>query len=250
MKLIVNADDFGYTRAVSYGIVDAYQTGIVSSTTMMCNVDDLEHPVQLAEQNPTLGVGIHLVLTSGSPVSENVPSLVDGNGQFFRYDEFLKNIQSLESEEIEREWTSQIERFFSTGLKPTHLDSHHHVHARKEIRPIAVQLAKKYGIPLRRVNRETSSGGIYGPVKTTDVLFTDFYKDNVSIDMFETLLLKSVEKVQTVEINCHPGYVDEALVKKSSYVYQRLKEFTVLTSPELKKRIQQLNIDLITYSDI
>lgn len=250
LKLIVNADDFGYSRAVSYGIVDAHHTGIVTSTTMMCNIGDLEHPVQLAQENQTLGIGIHLVLTSGSPVSENVPSLVDWNGRFYSYREFLNNIQSIKKEEIEREWTSQIERFLSTGLKPTHLDTHHHVHAQQEVLPIAIQLAKKYGLPLRRVNNESTLESVYGSVKTTNLLFTDFYKENVNIECFEALLLNSVGKVQTVEINCHPGYVDGKLVKQSSYVYQRIKEFTVLTSREIKSRIKQLNIDLITFSDI
>jgi predicted glycoside hydrolase/deacetylase ChbG (UPF0249 family) len=36
-ELIVNADDFGLTRRVSQGILDAHRNGIVTSTTLLAN---------------------------------------------------------------------------------------------------------------------------------------------------------------------------------------------------------------------
>lgn len=52
-KLIINADDFGYSRAVTYGILDSYKTGILTSTTMMMNTEATEHAVEAAKENPT-----------------------------------------------------------------------------------------------------------------------------------------------------------------------------------------------------
>ena len=51
-KLIINADDFGYSRAVTYGILDSYKTGILTSTTMMMNTEATEHAVEAAKENP------------------------------------------------------------------------------------------------------------------------------------------------------------------------------------------------------
>ena len=35
MRLIVNGDDFGYSPGQNYGIVEAYQKGILRSTSLM-----------------------------------------------------------------------------------------------------------------------------------------------------------------------------------------------------------------------
>ena len=40
MRLIVNADDFGISKAVTLGILEAHERGVVTSTTMMCNMPD------------------------------------------------------------------------------------------------------------------------------------------------------------------------------------------------------------------
>jgi chitin disaccharide deacetylase len=56
-RLIVNADDFGFTRGVSLGIIRAFKEGILTSTTMMANGDAFEHAVVLAKEHPNLAVG-------------------------------------------------------------------------------------------------------------------------------------------------------------------------------------------------
>src|SRR5262245_11890986 len=83
--LIVNADDFGLTGAVSRGILEAARRGIVTSTTAIVNRPIA--PALVAELDASgLGVGLHLNLTLGAPVSDprRVASLVDGQGRFVR----------------------------------------------------------------------------------------------------------------------------------------------------------------------
>ena len=82
MKLIVNADDFGISKAVTLGILEAHKNGIVKSTTLMCNMEDAEYAANLSKNYNDLGVGIHFVLTVGKPLSKDVQSLVDENGNF------------------------------------------------------------------------------------------------------------------------------------------------------------------------
>lgn len=246
MKLIVNADDFGYTRAVTYGILDAFKNGIVTSTTMMCNSPHVDHAVELAKQNSDLGVGVHLVLTSGTPLSQNVPSLTDDKGSFYSQQVIFNHAKP---EDIEREWTAQIERFLSTGLSPTHLDSHHHVHGHEMALPIAISLANKYGVPLRRENNDSITDVQYKTVKRTRLMMRKFYGDKVSYETLEEQLRNVAEmgKDETVEINCHPAYIDSDLISKSSYVDTRLKEYTILTSDRIKNYVKELGIELINY---
>ncbi|HWO78225.1 MAG TPA: chitin disaccharide deacetylase [Bacillus sp. (in: firmicutes)] len=244
MKLIVNADDFGYTPAVSYGILDAFKNGIVTSTTMMCNSPYMEHAVELAKQNPGLGVGVHLVLTSRTPLCDDVPSLLDENGKFYHQSQIFEHAKE---EDIEREWTAQIERFLASGLNPTHLDSHHNVHSHPIAFPVAIKLASKYGLPIRNALNDNFD---YGSVRTTDIMLRKFYGDHVTYETLEEQLKRVAAKPQTAEINCHPGYIDEELRSQSSYVDKRTVEYTLLTSERIKNFAKELNIEFTTYAAI
>src|SRR5215475_9262550 len=82
-ELVVNADDFGLTAQVSQGILDAHRQGIVTSTTLLANGSGFDAGVSMSRQAPQLGIGVHLNLTEGIPVSPafDIPSLVDTRGR-------------------------------------------------------------------------------------------------------------------------------------------------------------------------
>ncbi|MGM0119039.1 chitin disaccharide deacetylase [Enterococcus sp. AZ146] len=80
-KVIFNSDDFGYSHGVNYGIMDAYQRGILTSTTLMANMPGFEHAVKLRKEMPRLGVGVHLTLTCGKPLLKTVDTLIE-SGEF------------------------------------------------------------------------------------------------------------------------------------------------------------------------
>ena len=128
-RLIVNADDFGLAGSVSTGIIDVYQAGQLSSTTLMVNMPGTEEAVDLAERHPGLGVGLHFNLTEGRPLTD-ARSLIDSDGAFLLRGELIRrSIRGrVQPSEIARELTAQLDRFVSLGLTPTHLDSHQHVH--------------------------------------------------------------------------------------------------------------------------
>src|SRR5208282_4356090 len=81
-RLIVNADDFGFTAGVNRGIVEAHSRGVVTSSTLMANGPSFSDAVQLAATVPQLSVGCHIVLIDGQPVLEPkaISSLVDHTG--------------------------------------------------------------------------------------------------------------------------------------------------------------------------
>jgi predicted glycoside hydrolase/deacetylase ChbG (UPF0249 family) len=233
IKLIVNADDFGYSRAVNYGIIDCHKYGIVTSATMMMNMGGTSHAIALAKENPSLRVGIHLVLTCGKPLLNDVPNLTDENG-FFKKIPYFKAQVDLNIEEIEREWTAQIEKFIKTGLPISHLDSHHHVHHLKALYPLIKKLAKKYDVPVRQMEKDSHFEGIK---LHSDYFFSDFYKDGIRINYFEDLLRK-VAPGKTVEVMTHPAYLDRDILHGSSYTHNRVEEAYLLTNMKLPKGIE------------
>ncbi|MDR6226745.1 chitin disaccharide deacetylase [Desmospora profundinema] len=244
-NVIVNADDFGYSKGVNLGILESFQQGVVTSTTMMVNMPAIEHAAALAKQHPDLDVGIHLVLTCGKPVHPDVPSLVDERGMFHRNGEWSR---LATEEDIEREWTAQIERFLSLGLKPTHLDSHHHVHGDQRVLPVATELAEKWDIPMRLAMEETPASPS-GKRKTTDRFIYAFYGEELTKETFIDLLDQS-QRWEWVEIMCHPAYLDMPLLEGSSYALQRVNELSILTDPAVLEAVKRKNIQLARYRDI
>src|SRR5262249_22987939 len=111
--LIVNADEFGLTEHVNYGIVEAHQHGAVTSTTMLANMWAFDHAAGLARAHPTLAVGVHLNLTHGRPVlpPARVPTLVDQDGHFYRRSPFIRRLlrREVRIDEVIAECRAQIE---------------------------------------------------------------------------------------------------------------------------------------------
>lgn len=247
MKLVVNADDFGYSKGVNLGIVEAHVEGIVSSSTMMMNMPGVEHAFRLAADTPTLGVGVHLVLTCGSPLEANVPSLTDENGLFHRGQAHLAEASS---EEVEREFAAQLERFIRSGRMPTHIDSHHHVHASENILPVVLRLAERYGLPVRYPWAFEQAERSHTPkVPTTESFSHHFYGEELTaeglISIIEGLLGSA-----TAEIMTHPAYVDVELLRGSSYAIPRTKELQILTAPKVKEYIKHSKVQLVTFNEI
>lgn len=234
IKLIINADDFGYSRGINHGIIDSHLNGIVNSTTMMMNMPGTEHAIELAKEYSSLKVGIHLVLTCGKPILTNAPTLVDHTGNF----KTLANLNSskdISLDELEREWSAQIDCFVSSGLIPTHFDSHHHVHTMKEFLPVVQKLANKYNLPVRR----NGTKPIEGVQAFSDICLLDFYGDTAKPSYFENLSEK-VEDGKIAEIMCHPAYLDNFLLNGSSYNLLRLTELEILTSTKLPSNLKLL----------
>ena len=79
-SLIVNADDFGLHTEINKGIINGYQEGFITSTSLMCSAPAFEDAVALARQNDGLGIGIHLTLVGSVPSvlpKEKITSLVN-----------------------------------------------------------------------------------------------------------------------------------------------------------------------------
>lgn len=143
-RLIINADDFGFTQDVNAGIIEAYQLGILRSTTLMANGPAFDDAVRLAAENPGLDVGVHLALIGGESVSRPGRALPADLRHFLLSGGWRR--RGAGEDGIQRELEAQIEKILAAGITPTHLDSHKHTHLLPVVLDAALELAARYEI--------------------------------------------------------------------------------------------------------
>lgn len=237
--LIINADDFGLSPAVNRGIIELHRAGVVSSATIMVNMPGFAEAAQLAREAPRLGVGLHFNLSYGEPLCapDQVGSLIDEQGAF------SEQVEGWREEEVARELAAQWQRLVEAGISPTHLDSHRHMQVHTVVyRPLEA-LARREGLPLRRVEGEPVLDSPRPPCADYTFLNTYFQSGG------KELLLDTLESLQpgVSELMCHPGYVDEVLKGLSSWTQVRRAELAVLGDAQVKSALIRTGIHLINY---
>jgi len=281
----VNADDLGWTAGVNRGIAEAHRNGIVTSASLMANGAEFADGAELARNTAGLGVGVHLNLSDGGPITarEAVPSLLNNAGEFDGGpDALLLKIatRGLAMREVETEWEAQIAKVRAAGIEPTHLDGHKHVHMLPGLFEIALRLAKRHGIGAIRVSHEASnlrSALSAGELRASVVLKQGVQArglkllardareqaDRAGISTADhfcgiaqtgeltkegvTRLLRSLPE-GTTELMCHPGYADEALRKSATRLQEsREKEVEILTDTNIRNLVASQGIRLIDY---
>jgi predicted glycoside hydrolase/deacetylase ChbG (UPF0249 family) len=264
-RLIINSDDYGRTPEISRGIRESHLRGVVTSTTCMMNIPTTAADIAVAlNETPALGLGVHLVLTMGNPISapETVPSLTDRDGHFFKYAALVEQVPHLDIEDVKREWRAQVEAFVrAAGRKPTHLDSHHHSsYFSPALFRAMLELANEYDCAIRfpfngNLSKELEATNQHVPDLTRefhprhpDHFIVDFYDDRATREE----LLNMINNLPdgTTEIMCHPGYTDETFAKESVYNDQRDRELEILTDPAIKETIRSKGIELITFASL
>lgn len=149
--LIINADDLGYSEGINAAIDRCSRQGVLRSATLMANGPAFEHAVAIAKSNGSLTVGVHLNLSEWQPVSDpdRVAGLVDEFG-FMRSSPWgLAHglfAGSISKRDIRRELHAQVAKILDYGLRPTHLDSHKHVHVLPQVLEVLLEIAAKYSI--------------------------------------------------------------------------------------------------------
>lgn len=274
-QLIVNADDYGRTEGVTQGIIQAHREGIVTSTTVMMNMPNVEEALKLASDCPDLGMGVHLVFTAWRPLRSpaEVPSLVNADGYFHSQEAILSHPNRIDTDELRAELKAQIESLRALGREPDHLDCHHFIHIYPSFFAVYVELAGEYGLPVRLpFPPEEEWGEAAASVSVAQGLPPDLLQEIVRQDIglvqakgiphpdrfvqsfsgealtLETLLgiLEGLPEGIS-ELITHPGFADEELLARSTYAKERERELELLCHPRAKERIGELGIELVNF---
>jgi len=251
-RLVVNADDFGMTDGVCRGIIRAVREGAVTAATAMTRVPGgLERLARFAPAIPGR-IGLHFQLTSGVPClpPEEIPSLIGSDGLFPKK---RKLVGEVDPHEVEREWRAQIACFLGAGLRPTHLDSHHHIHRLPGAFPVFCKLAQELDLPGRAVDAAMAVEFRARGVKYAGECLTGWFGEDVSAGRFLELVDEAFAKSGgqgVFEVMTHPAEVDDDLRAISSYVDERGLEFASLTSHELLEGLRAMDVTLVSPSGL
>ncbi|MHC4755880.1 MAG: carbohydrate deacetylase [Planctomycetota bacterium] len=279
-RIIVNADDFGLSEGVNRAVIQAYQEGVLTSATLMAGAPAARQAVEMSKAEPGLGVGIHLNLTEGKAVSQDliVKCLVDSKGNF-RYSAgklaMLSMIRPKIRQAIRTELAAQIQYVIDSGLKPTHMDSHKHIHTFPVLYSIVCQLAAQFGIRALRLAYEPgdvsdvpwplpSAGGAEraritrGLAAINKMQNSDYFRTKgllgvahtgkIDVSFFKALTLYN--KLSIAEVMTHPGYADGLDANSTRLLKQRELELDALCDERTKTLFQEAGIKLVHYGQL
>jgi len=247
-KILVRADDLGYSEAFNYGLARAVKSGIVRSVGVMPNMEWAEHGVNLIRDTDVIFT-VHANICQGRPITDPslVPSLVDENGIFkdkSLYREAREDFVVLEEAvmEVEAQYLRLVEM---TGRKPFMVEAHA-VPSDNFHRAIGL-INQKYGL--------TGMGFApgRGPKIGSHVMKFSMDSGNPDYDPFESF--RKAAMLPEAEDECammvlHPGYVDEYVLTTSYITTQRALEVAFAINPEVPKWCEENDVKLMTYADL
>ncbi len=265
-QLVVNADDFGFTRDVNAGVIEAHRNGVLTATTLMANGEAFDDAARLACENPSLDVGCHLVLVqgrslvSGRDLPPSIPALLG----------------ALARRRIEpyAEFKAQIEKVLGAGLRPTHLDTHKHTHLWPAVLDAVGRIAHEFCIPwVRRpfdfpmqstpaplsVRAVSRAAGLVRPwfqktLARYGCRTTDHFAGFQMTGRFRTAelvtLIRNLPPGST-EFMCHPGRCgDELLAARTRLKQSRMRELEALTAPETRIAVSEAGIEVVSFKEL
>ena len=273
--LIVNADDLGLHEDINRGIYLAHTEGIVTSASVVACGAAFDHASRMVRECAELDVGVHLTLVEEQPLcpATQIPSLVGPDGRFLpSYRELTARILvgSVSASEVRRELRAQIERVIGTGCRPSHLDSHQHIHVLPLVWRVVAELAREYGIAWVRVPHFAS---LFGSAKSR---LDPFFRLGLNILSAATASLRNgpERKIKTPglhlsgqlverdlvkivgglrpgisEIVTHPGIATAALKAQYQWNYEWSAELAALTSPHVISVLRSGGVKLTRFSE-
>jgi hopanoid biosynthesis associated protein HpnK len=158
-RLIVTVDDFGLAVPVNEAVERGHRDGIVTAASLMVAEAAADDAVARARANPTLAVGLHVVVVAGRPVlpPERIPDLVGSDGLFSNHLAragvnyfFRKRAQR----QLEAEIRAQFEAFAATGLVLDHVNAQCHYHLHPTVLGLILKIGGDYGGPPMRIPDE------------------------------------------------------------------------------------------------
>ena len=269
IRLVVNADDFGMSPAISRGILRAHREGIVTSTSLLGNCADLDAARAALAEAPGLGVGVHLALVGGGPVADpaSVPSLLAADGRFHgRGTAFIAawTKRRIDAADVEREFDAQVARVRAAGIAIDHLDTHHHLGFLPVVGRSVEAVARRHGIAAIRSEIESPTlswvtdprRGLKAGVLTGLNWLTRRqlgarrhsaqswgYVESGRLDEVRVLEIIGRLGPGTHELICHPG-------EEQTPLYDYPGELTALTSAKVRRALGQRGVGLCRWGDL
>lgn len=252
IKLILRADDLGYSEAVNYGIEKTVREGLIRSVGLMPNMPAAAHGLTLLK-GADFCLGQHTNICLGKPCAdpEKIPSLLDDHGNLkssraYR-EAFKTGAEFTKLDEMVLEVEAQYLRFKElTGQEPAYFEAHAVVST--NLTKALEIVAKKYNLPLNAMSPMDRIGTFKGsPIAALPM-------DSMSPEYDPWQSLKNAVAIADPELPnvfvCHPGYLDDYILNHSSLTINRTKELAMLCDPDIRQWLENQRVQLIRYSDL
>lgn len=279
-KFILNADDFGMSKAYNRAVLEGYESGILKSTSLTANGEAFEEACEkVIPACPDLGVGIHLNIIEGKSLCPDLDQFTDNQGNF--NNSFgallLKSLNPNNKafmEQIEKEFRAQIEKVISR-TKVTHIDSHVHTHSIPKIFELTAKLAKEYGIKQIRTQFEKpylmpDASRIFNrkyPINLVKVALLEFFTlinektvfkyglmtNDYLLGVSFTSMMNSLAISYGLMAIKYDKVVAEALIHPCRYedgtIDNHFEEFQITKNQKLKEKIEKLGFEITNYAN-
>lgn len=263
IRLVINADDFGYATSQTEAILECFRLGIQTSTTVMVTMPDFERATDRAREEHVIDrIGLHLNFTEGVPLTDpirHIPIFCNKDGVFSRiFHKSLFHRMFLTSEAkvaVAKEVEAQMRKYLSAGYTLMHLDSHHHTHTDPAMVEVILPIAKSFGFRTIRMSRNLPRDG-YGIAKKvykwccnnqiarSGLSHTDYFGSVVDLSM----AIDMIPNDCTVEVMTHPSRTKDGQFVASG------GELMDMGNPmaSVKRMLKDMNqkVKLVTYAEI
>ena len=225
-ELIINADDFGMSASVNRGIISLHEQGVVTSASLMVRREAAPEAAAYARSHHRLSVGLHVDLGEWAVRDHEWQPLY-----------LVADLDDRAA--VAEEATRQLRAFRElTGLDPTHLDSHQHVHREGAAEAVLLEMASQLRVPLRHFSENVQyCGDFYGQEKYGVVA-----EHAITVDGFIDLLERLPSGV--TELCCHPGDEEQP---GEQYGRARPKELATLRDPRVRSALKDRRIALRSF---
>ncbi len=259
MKVILNADDYGYNRASNEGIRQSFKNGYITQASLMTNFGEITNEAVAIARDEGFDdrLGLHINLTAGVPLSDSmrVLSLFVRDGEFIPpYDKEYKSriykILPLHINAMRDEMRKQIEKYLSYELTMMHCDCHYSIQQDIPVWIALSPLLKEYGFKtFRGLLYKVEYSKIYKfYTELVELSYSSFMGPRADIAVsargFDKYSKMKDLSNSVVELYSHPTIRDGRLI--DNYTYGRTMEENIGQFIEKHKE----NAEFITYRDL
>ncbi len=252
-KLVVVADDFGWTKGVNEGILKGYKEGIVTEVSLMLSSPATSDAVETIKKERIRDVGLHLGLVGW-----------DKAHKFLTRDDYKNLFKQKSDNAVADLIKGEIDSFEKlVGFKPTHIAPQYGIHGNLKVLETLMRYALDGNIPVR-IPKTALMGGAEARdnyaaeviLKRMHVKRTDFLFGHVlgaDLDGIKEKFLGQLSEVpdgRSAEMLTHPGYFDAEILEYTSLGFERSRDLALVLDNNFKKSILGLGFKFVNYSAI
>ncbi len=275
--IVIAADDLGRSGSVNHAILKAHDQGVVTAAGIMAGGDAFQEAARAVLGYSGLSIGLHVTLCDGKSVlpHANIPTLTDKDGFFIRNPAkaWLSFGREGVISEVRTEVEAQLDRLDAAGIRPSYIDSHHHLHMHPRVFETVCRLASKRGIHWIRIPNEPASVAFGLRSKSRGLM------PFVEWAVFRMLRIKNQRTASKYGLHCatrvyglsrtgdldeqylhallvgiagqaEDDYVIEIFSHPDSASESGMRELQALTSADIVARLQSLGVRCVGYKDI